>query len=174
MSSVEFESSFTGLHNPHHRVHEIFSLFRLVSILYMIIDNPFQKPVENLTQFLQPTTRALKVEPSKIRKIISEVKSRGLFHRLFQHVFEPSLVQIPFNGAEFSHVAPVRAVPESSAATGDETTIVGTDPNRKCIMGPCFWASPCRSWCGFLPKRWKWPITGRPIGPGGSFPFFSR
>lgn len=34
-------------------------------------------------------------------------------------------------------------------------------------MGPYFWDSLWSAWCGKFPSKWRLPITGKGIGPGG-------
>nr|GMD49969.1 fanconi-associated nuclease 1 homolog isoform X7 [Ipomoea batatas] len=57
----------------------------------------------------------------------------------------------------------------SSAAAGEEITTVGTLPSFKNIMGPYFLDSSFRDRCGRVPSMWRFPMMGRPRGPGGSF-----
>lgn len=58
----------------------------------------------------------------------------------------------------------------SSAVSGEDITMVGTCPSFKDIIGPYFAARDWRVRCGNFPSMWRWPITGRGLGPGGCFP----
>lgn len=97
MAPIEVESSFPRLHNTHQRVHKILStlLLRLlrVAIMKMFINDPLQKSIKDLAQILTTASRALEIEPLKIWKIVSEMKSRGLLHGLLHDLLKPSVVQ---------------------------------------------------------------------------------
>lgn len=97
MAPIEVESSFPRLHNTHQRVHKILStlLLRLlrIAIMTMFINDPLQKSIKDLAQILTTASRALEIEPLKIWKIVSEMKSRGLLHGLLHDLLKPSVVQ---------------------------------------------------------------------------------
>lgn len=54
-----------------------------------------------------------------------------------------------------------------SAASEEETTIVGTCPSRRDMTGPYVLAKDSRVRCGSFPNMWRLPMTGKPDGPGG-------
>lgn len=97
MAPIEVESSFPRLHNTHQRVHKILStlLLRLlrIAIMTMFINDPLQKSIKDLAQILTTASRALEIEPLKIWKIVSGMKSRGLLHGLLHDLLKPSVVQ---------------------------------------------------------------------------------
>ena len=58
----------------------------------------------------------------------------------------------------------------SLATSGDETTMVGTCPSRRCINGPWILAKSLSARCGRELASWcRFPIMGSFQGPGGSF-----
>ena len=63
----------------------------------------------------------------------------------------------------------------SRAASGEETTTVGTCPRRRSMTAPYLRASPRIAWCGSAPSReCMFPMTGSGHGPGGRFKAVAR
>ncbi|CAL5439431.1 unnamed protein product [Camellia sinensis] len=53
------------------------------------------------------------------------------------------------------------------AMSTEEPTTTGKEPKRRCMIGPYFWD---RSWMerwGREPIRFRFPIIGQGLGPGG-------
>ncbi|MCD7449955.1 hypothetical protein HAX54_002481 [Datura stramonium] len=57
----------------------------------------------------------------------------------------------------------------SLATSAEETTMVVSEPSCRVMSGPWVLASWASDWLGFEPSSNSDPITGRPVGPGGSF-----
>ena len=58
---------------------------------------------------------------------------------------------------------------KSSAARGEEMTMVGTWTRRRYMIGPYFWDKVWRPRWGRVVRLWRFPIIGSGRGPGGSF-----
>lgn len=58
---------------------------------------------------------------------------------------------------------------KSLAASGEEIITDWMDPRRMDMIGPYFWESLWRSRCGRFPNKWRLPMIGKGMGPGGSF-----
>jgi len=56
---------------------------------------------------------------------------------------------------------------------GEEATTTVTEPRRRDMIGPWVWAREERAQCGLGPSWWRFPIIGKPVGPGGWF-FLTR
>lgn len=56
-----------------------------------------------------------------------------------------------------------------SAISAEEMTNAGTRPSRRYIISPCFRDNCCSERWGWRPTWRRLPMTGRGLGPGGSF-----
>lgn len=57
----------------------------------------------------------------------------------------------------------------SLAAAAEEMTRTEIRPSFKNMIGPCIAASLARDWCGWSPSKWRFPMIGNGVGPGGRF-----
>lgn len=54
------------------------------------------------------------------------------------------------------------------AVSDEDITMVVIWPSFREIIGPWVWANVVRVWWGLWPSWRRFPIMGRPRGPGGS------
>lgn len=55
------------------------------------------------------------------------------------------------------------------AAAAEEMTSTDIRPSFKNMIGPWNFASLAKDWCGLSPSKWRFPMIGSGVGPGGRF-----